>query len=74
MDLMDGKEAARYIKVFSYWTLLDLAKRGDMPHIRVGKRVFFRRDSIDRWLKDLETGGSVKDDAPEYGKLRKIQA
>lgn len=74
MDLMDGKEAAKYTKVFSCWTLLDLAKRGIVPHIRISNRVFFRRESIDRWLNDLETGGSVKDDVPEYGKLRKIQA
>ena len=75
MDLMDGKEAAKYINVFSYWTLLDLVKRGSIPHIRVGKRIFFRRDSIDQWLKDLETGGCPKEETPDgYGKLRKIQA
>lgn len=73
VDLMDGREAAKYIKVFSYWTLLELAKRGQCPHIRVGKRVFFRKDSLDKWLDDLETGGrAAQEDGQEYGKLRKI--
>ena len=72
--LMDGREAAKYIDKYSYWSLLELAKQGIIPHIRIGRRVFFRQDSLDKWLDDLETGGTPKEEASEYGQLRKIKA
>ncbi len=76
MDLMNGKELEMYLGgKLSYWTLLELAKTGELPHIRIGRRVFFRRQAIDEWLTGLETG-SIKqaEEVPGYGQLRKIQA
>lgn len=72
MDLMDAKEAARYVGVFSYWTILDLAKQGKVPHIRVGRRVFFRAEALDGWIRGIETGGIQQED-PEPGTLRRVK-
>jgi len=72
MKLLDAKEAAAYTQVFSYWTILDLAKQGKVPHIRVGRRVFFRAEALDGWIKDLETGGAQEAD-PEPGTLRRVK-
>lgn len=72
MDLMDAKHAAAYTQVFSYWTLLDYAKRGKVPHIRIGKRVFFRAESLDQWLKGLETGGGQQEQVVR-GTLRRVE-
>jgi len=73
MDLMDAKEAARYLGVLSYWSLLDLAKRGEVPHVRVGRRVFFRAEALDAWVRGLETGGVKTEEPPALGTLRRIQ-
>jgi len=73
---MNGRELEIYLGgKLSYWTLLELAKTGELPHIRVGRRVFFRREAIDAWLADLETGSLKRTEkTPGYGQLRKIQA
>lgn len=28
-----------------------------IPHVRVGSRILFKRESIDKWLFDIEEGG-----------------
>ncbi len=51
---MDAKEAAKYLGI-SYWLLLEKCKAKEIPHIRVGKRVLFRKETIDRWMTNQET-------------------
>ena len=51
---MDGKETAIYLGI-SYWLLLEKCKAKEIPHIRVGKRVLFRKETIDRWMANQET-------------------
>jgi len=46
---MQTKPAAEYLGL-SYWKLLELVKAGKVPHIRVGGRILFRRESLDKWL------------------------
>ncbi len=28
------------------------AKNGEIPHVRMGRRLMFRKDEIDRWFRD----------------------
>ena len=51
-----AKEAATYLGI-SYWLVLEMAKRGEIPHIRAGNRVLFRRESLDRWMTQQEQAG-----------------
>ena len=51
---LKAKDAAQYLGC-SYWKLLDMAKKSEIPHIRVGKLVLFRQATLDRWLTEQET-------------------
>ncbi len=50
---MSAKQAAGYLGV-SYWKILDMAKQGEIPHIRAGSLVLFRQETLDRWLASQE--------------------
>lgn len=50
---LKAKEAAQYLGC-SYWKLLEMVKKGEIPHIRVGKLVFFRKVTLDQWLGEQE--------------------
>ena len=50
---LKAKEAAAYLGV-SYWLLLEMAKRGEVPHIRAGKLVLFRKEALDDWMRQQE--------------------
>lgn len=64
---MTAKEAAEYIGV-SYWHLLETAKRKQIPHVRVGARVLFRKETLDRWMANQEVL-SVQVDIPDKPKF-----
>ena len=48
-----AREAAEYLGV-SYWLILEMAKRGEIPHIRAGRLVLFRKEALDRWMDEQE--------------------
>jgi len=50
---LQTRQAAEYIGI-SYWKLLELAKAGLVPHIRIGGRLLFRRETLDVWLEQQE--------------------
>ncbi len=50
---LTAKEAAKYLGI-SYWLCLEMCKRGEVPHIRAGSRVLFRRESLDQWMAAQE--------------------
>ena len=41
-NMMDAQEAANYLHI-SYWTLLNRAKKGQVPCVKVGRRVLLAR-------------------------------
>jgi excisionase family DNA binding protein len=47
-DVMDSREVAARLKV-SPRTVADWAKDGDLPSMKCGKFLRFRRSSIERW-------------------------
>jgi excisionase family DNA binding protein len=53
---IDAKQAAKYIGI-SYWSILEMCKRGEIPYIPVGNRKLFRMESLIAWLAARETGG-----------------
>jgi len=71
-DMMEAKEAAEYLRV-SYWSVLNWARQRKIPHVRVGSRVLFSREGLDRWIADMEAQSVRKPEPIEYGKLRKIK-
>jgi excisionase family DNA binding protein len=51
---LKARLAAEYLGI-SYWKLLDMVKKNEIPHIRAGKLVLFRQSTLDRWLTEQET-------------------
>lgn len=66
-----AREAAEYIGV-SYWLLLEMAKRKEIPAIHAGRRVLFRVETLDRWMSGQEEKAVEKSDAAGYGKIRRV--
>ena len=50
---LNAREAAQYIGV-SYDMLLITAKRKVIPNFQVGRQYFFRQDTLDKWMNNLE--------------------
>lgn len=70
-----AKEAAEYLGI-SYWLILELAKQKKIPHTRAGKRVIFRKESLDKWMdqqEELNSSGNANEENVTHGILRKIE-
>lgn len=66
-------EAADYLGI-SYWLLLKMCKQKELPHIRAGSRVLFRKETLDLWLRNRESASTqVTETSTSYGKLRKLE-
>jgi excisionase family DNA binding protein len=73
-------EAATYLGV-SKGLILKLAREHKIPAINAGKRVLFRKESLDKWM-DQKEGESMElykspnetDTIRQYGVLRKVRA
>ena len=46
-----AREAADLLGI-GYVRVLDLARRGAIPHARIGATVIFRRDALERWIDE----------------------
>lgn len=70
---LSGKEAAKYLGI-SYWLILDLAKRNQIPCIHAGTRVLFRKETLDLWMQNQEIKSMqpAAIDPVGYGTLRKV--
>ncbi len=47
--LLDLQAAAHYLSL-SYWTIRDMVSRGEIPHVRAGRRVLIDVRDLDRWI------------------------
>ncbi|MEZ7892720.1 MAG: helix-turn-helix domain-containing protein [Candidatus Wallbacteria bacterium] len=54
-----AKQAARIIGI-SYWSLLEMCKRGEIPYIPIGKKRLFRQEALLRWLEEREQATLIK--------------
>lgn len=65
---MTANEAAQYIGI-SYWKLLDMVKKHEVPYIACGSRKLFRKEALDRWMEEQEKKALEK---PIQQGIRKI--
>ena len=56
--LLEADDVARYIGMTADWVYREV-RAGRMPHIRLGRYVRFRRESIDAWLVARERGSAT---------------
>jgi excisionase family DNA binding protein len=54
-SLMTSTEVAKLLGVSKWW-VEERARHNEIPHIRLGRNVRYRRDSIERWISDEERG------------------
>lgn len=47
--LLSQHEAATYLGI-SYWMLRDLTFRGEVPHVKIGRRILVDRLDLDAYL------------------------
>ncbi|MEW6425191.1 MAG: helix-turn-helix domain-containing protein [Bacillota bacterium] len=69
---MRAKAAAEYIDV-SYWKLLELAKAGRIPHIRIDGRLLFRREALDKWLEQQEQASLKREPEQAIRGIRRLK-
>ncbi|MBB6446510.1 helix-turn-helix domain-containing protein [Bacillus benzoevorans] len=50
---MTAQEIANYIGV-STDTIYTMVKQKQIPHVRIRRRIFFSKETIDKWMKDQE--------------------
>jgi excisionase family DNA binding protein len=70
--MLEAQEAADYLRI-SYWNLLEQAKKGVIPCVRIGRRVLFSQEGLEAWIEEQEARSVSKPEQAQYGKLRKIQ-
>lgn len=59
----------------NYWLIQKLAKAGQIPHLRLGKRVLFRLSTVKEWLAKKEAASVQKEqhEVERFGELRRIR-
>jgi excisionase family DNA binding protein len=55
--LLEAEEVARYLGMRTDWVYREV-RAGRLPHIRLGRAVRFRRESIEAWLASRERAAS----------------
>lgn len=54
------RETAEYLGV-SYWLVIQLVRRKQIPCSRVGGKVLFRKEALDRYLNEKEKASITKE-------------
>ena len=52
-NVLSAKQAAKYLGI-SYWLILELVKKKEIPHSKLGSKIIFRKDSLDNYLLENE--------------------
>lgn len=52
-NILSAKEAAKYLGI-SYWLILELVRKKEIPHTKLSSKIIFRKDSLDNYLLESE--------------------
>ena len=58
---LTAKEAAEYLGI-SYWLITQLVRRKQIPCSRVGKRILFRKEDLDIYIRKKENDSLLESD------------
>ena len=50
----------------SKWTVRKWRLAGGLPHIKIGRRIFYRLQSVEEWLREQESHSVATDDALKF--------
>jgi len=75
VQLLDAAEAVEFLGgKFSRWTLYDLVRKKKIPHVKVASRVYFRPESLIKWLAELEAVSmAMLETTVDNGKIRRLK-
>ena len=57
-DVMTVSEVAEYLRV-NPQTVYRKAKAGELPAVRIGRAIRFRRAELDQWLSTVSVGSRI---------------
>jgi excisionase family DNA binding protein len=57
--LLEAEDVANYLGMRTDWVYREV-RAGRLPHIRLGRAVRFRRESIELWLETRERGAPTR--------------
>ncbi len=57
-EVMTVPEVAEYLRV-NPQTVYRKAKSGELPAVRIGRAIRFRRSELENWLKNLSRNGNI---------------
>ena len=69
MKILSEQELAKYLDI-SKWTVRQWRLSGGLPHIQVGRRIFYRVEAVEHWMEKMEGKGEL--DGPDNGDLVSI--
>lgn len=52
-NVLSAKQAANYLGI-SYWLILELVRKKEIPHTKLGSKIIFRKDSLNNYLLENE--------------------
>lgn len=55
MELLDAQDVATMLGMSADWVYAEV-RANRIPHVRLGRYVRFRRESINAWLLEVERG------------------
>ncbi len=57
--LLEAEDVVNYLGMRTDWVYREV-RAGRLPHVRLGRAVRFRRESIDAWIESQERGASTR--------------
>jgi excisionase family DNA binding protein len=57
-DLLTAEEVASRLRVTPAWVYAQTRRR-QIPHLRLGRYVRYRREALDKWIEQVESNSSV---------------
>ena len=66
IDILTEKELAARINR-SYWTIRRWRQKEGLPHIYIGKRLYYRMEDVEEWIRALDkVSDGPTPDAPHF--------
>ncbi len=69
--IINAKEASKILGI-NYWKLLELVKAKKIPHIKVGNRILFREETLEKWLAQKEKQSVERDYKQKITGIKKL--
>lgn len=72
IETLNAGEAARALGI-SKWSIYEAVRRREIPHVRFGRRVLFRKESLLAWLDEREAASMASEPMPAPGEIRRLK-